>query len=121
VARWRGRYATRRLAGRTDEPRPGAPRTIIDDRVDEVLATTLAQAPPNGTHWSTRQRAQRLGMSQTAVSRIWRAFGLAAHRTDTFELPRELSREPQVVEKVRDVVAPYLAPPERALVLCVDE
>ncbi len=84
VAKWRGRYVQHGLAGLTDEPRPGAPRTITDDRVDEVLATTLEQAPPNGTHWSTRQLAARLGMSQTAVSRIWRAFGLAPHRTETF-------------------------------------
>jgi transposase len=117
VAKWRGRYAQRGLAGLTDEPRPGAPRTITDDRVDQVLATTLEQAPANGTHWSTRQLAQRLGMSQTAVSRIWRAFGLAPHRTETFKL----SRDPQFVEKVRDVVGLYLDPPERALVLCVDE
>lgn len=117
AAKWRGRYARRGLAGLTDEPRPGAPRTITDDRVDAVLATTLEQAPPHGTQWSTRQLAARLGLSQTAVSRIWRAFGLAPHRTETFKL----SRDPQFVEKVRDVVGLYLAPPERALVLCVDE
>ena len=117
VAKWRRRFAQRGLAGLTDEPRPGAPRTITDDRVDEVLAATLEQPPPAGTHWSTRQLAQRLGMSQTAVSRIWRAFGLAPHRTEAFKL----SRDPQFVEKVRDVVGLYLAPPERALVLCVDE
>ena len=117
VAKWRGRYARRGLAGLTDEPRPGAPRTITDDHVDAVLATTLEQAPPSGTHWSTRQLAARVGLSQTAVSRIWRAFGLAPHRTETFKL----SRDPQFVEKVRDVVGLYLAPPERALVLCVDE
>ncbi|GLC28206.1 IS630 family transposase [Roseisolibacter agri] len=117
VAKWRQRYATRGLAGLTDEPRPGAPRTITDDRVDQALAATLEQAPPNGTHWSTRQLARRVGLSQTAVSRIWRAFGLQPHRTETFKL----SRDPQFVEKVRDVVGLYLAPPDRALVLCVDE
>jgi transposase len=117
VAKWRRRYATRGLAGLTDEPRPGAPRTITDDRVDRVLATTLEQAPPNGTHWSTRQLARHLGLSQTAVSRVWRAFGLQPHRAETFKL----SRDPQFVEKVRDVVGLYLAPPDRALVLCVDE
>jgi len=117
VAKWRRRYATRGLAGLTDEPRPGAPRTLTDDRVDAVLATTLEQGPPSGTHWSTRQLAQRLGLSQTAVSRVWRAFGLAPHRSETFKL----SRDPQFVEKVRDVVGLYLAPPDRALVLCVDE
>lgn len=117
VTKWRRRYATRGLAGLTDEPRPGAPRTITDDHVDAVLATTLEQAPPVGTHWSTRLLARRLGLSQTAVSRIWRAFGLAPHRSETFKL----SRDPQFVEKVRDVVGLYLAPPDRALVLCVDE
>jgi transposase len=117
VAKWRRRYATRGLAGLTDEPRPGAPRTITDDHVDRVLATTLEQAPPDGTHWSTRQLAERLGLSQTAVSRIWRAFGPQPHRSEAFKL----SRDPQFVEKVRDVVGLYLAPPDRALVLCVDE
>jgi transposase len=117
VAKWRGRYARRGLAGLTDEPRPGAPRTITDDRVDQVLAATLEQAPPAGTHWSTRQLAARVGLSQTAVSRIWRAFGLAPHRTETFKL----SRDPLFIDKVRDVVGLYLHPPARALVLCVDE
>jgi transposase len=86
VAKWRRRYATRGLAGLTDEPRPGAPQTVTDDRVDAVLATTLEQAPPVGTQWSTRQLAVRLGLSQTAVSRIWRAFGLQPHRSETFKL-----------------------------------
>lgn len=117
VTTWRQRYAARGLAGLTDEPRPGAPRTITDDRVDAAIAATLEQAPPHGTHWSTRQLAARLGLSQSAVSRIWRAFGLQPHRSETFKL----SRDPQFVEKVRDVVGLYLVPPERALVLCVDE
>jgi transposase len=88
-----------------------------DEHVERVLATTLEQAPPNATHWSTRLLARQLGMSQTAVSRIWRAFALQPHRSEAFKL----SRDPQFVEKVRDVVGLYLAPPDRALVLCVDE
>ncbi len=114
---WRERFRTRGVEGLTDEPRPGAPRTISDEQLERVIATTLEQAPPNGTHWSTRLLAQQLGMSQTAVSRIWRAFALQPHRTETFKL----SRDPQFVEKVRDVVGLYLQPPDRALVLCVDE
>ena len=117
VAKWRGRYARRGLAGLTDEPRPGAPRKISDEQVERAVTTTLEATPPDATHWSTRQLAARVGLSQTAVSRIWRAFGLAPHRTETFKL----SRDPQFVEKVRDVVGLYLAPPDRALVLCVDE
>jgi transposase len=117
VITWRTRFAARGLDGLLDEPRPGAPRTITDAQVDAVIATTLEQVPPNATHWSTRQLAARVGMSQTAVSRIWRAFGLAPHRAETFKL----SRDPLFVEKVRDVVGLYLAPPDRALVLCVDE
>ena len=113
VAKWRGRYARRGLAGLADEPRPGAPRTITDNHADAVLATTLEPAPPSGTRGSTRHLAARVGLSQTAVSRIRRAFGLAPHRTETFKL----SRDPQFVEKVRDVVGLYLNPPERALVL----
>jgi transposase len=128
VRKWRQRYAARGLAGLTDEPRPGAPRTITDDRVDAAIAATLEQAPPSGTHWSTRQLARRVGLSQTAVSRIWRAFGLEPQRAETFKLSRAGSPasqgdrpDPQFVEKVCDVVGLYLAPPDRALVLCVDE
>ncbi len=117
AATWRRRFAAHRLEGLTDAPRPGAPRTISDEAVERVIALTLEEAPRNATHWSTRSMARRAGMSQTAVSRIWRAFGLRPHRMETFKL----SSDPAFVDKVRDVVGLYLAPPERALVLCVDE
>jgi transposase len=100
-----------------DEPRPGAPRTISDADVERVITRTLESVPANATHWSTRSMAKAVGMSQTAISRIWRAFGLQPHRTETFKL----SKDPLFIEKVRDIVGLYLAPPERALVLCVDE
>ncbi|MDE4916098.1 IS630 family transposase [Methylobacterium sp. 092160098-2] len=117
VALWRGRFAAHRLEGLVDAPRSGAPRSIDDAAVERLVALTLEEAPANATHWSTRTMARRTGMSQTAVSRIWRAFGLRPHRADTFKL----STDPAFVEKVRDVVGLYLAPPDRALVLCVDE
>ncbi|WP_207541328.1 IS630 family transposase [Sabulicella rubraurantiaca] len=117
VATWRGRFAEHRLEGLMDAPRSGAPRSIGDEAVERLVALTLEEAPRNATHWSTRSMAQRAGMSQTAVSRIWRAFGLRPHRLETFKL----SSDPAFVEKVRDIVGLYLAPPERALVLCVDE
>jgi transposase len=117
VALWRTRFATHRLEGLVDAPRSGAPRSIDDEAVERLVALTLEEAPANATHWSTRTMARRTGMSQTAVSRIWRAFGLRPHQADTFKL----SSDPAFVEKVRDVVGLYLAPPDRALVLCVDE
>jgi transposase len=117
VATWRRRFAERGLGGLLDEPRPGAPRTISDADVERVLTLTLEATPPDATHWSTRGLARAAGMSQTAVSRIWRAFGLQPHRAEAFKL----SRDPLFVEKVRDIVGPYLDPPDRALVLCVDE
>src|SRR3954447_21440881 len=117
VALWRGRFAAHRLEGLVDAPRSGAPRSIDDEAVERLVALTLEEAPANATHWSTRMMARRTGMSQTAVSRIWRAFGLRPHQADTFKL----SSDPAFVEKVRDVVGLYLAPPDRALVLCVDE
>jgi transposase len=117
VATWRGRFAEHRLEGLTDAPRSGAPRSIGDDAVEHLVALTLEEAPRNATHWSTRAMVRRAGMSQTAVSRIWRAFGLRPHRVETFKL----SSDPAFIEKVRDVVGLYLAPPDRALVLCVDE
>src|SRR3954451_7887299 len=116
VAKWRSRFAAERLDGLLDEPRPGRPRTIDDQRVEEVIVRTLETTPRNATHWSTRSLAAELGLSQSAVSRIWRAFGLQPHRTETWKL----SRDPQFVAKVRDVVGLYLDPPERAVVLCVD-
>jgi transposase/transcriptional regulator with XRE-family HTH domain len=100
-----------------DEPRPGARRTITDAQVEAVLTTTLETTPPAATHWSTRRLAAQLGLSQSAISRIWRAFGLQPHRAETFKL----SRDPLFIDKVRDIVGLYLNPPDRALVLCVDE
>jgi transposase len=117
AATWRRRFARHRLEGLVDAPRSGAPRTIDDEAVERLVALTLEEAPQGATHWSTRAMARRAGMSQTAVSRIWRAFGLRPHRAETFKL----SSDPAFVEKVRDIVGLYLAPPERALVLCVDE
>lgn len=117
VGKWRQRFLDRRLEGLTDEPRPGPPRTITDARVEEVVTKTLESKPANATHWSTRGMARHTGLSQTAISRIWRAFGLKPHRTETFKL----SADPYFVEKVRDVVGLYLDPPDRAVVLSVDE
>jgi transposase len=117
VRKWRARFAKDRLDGLLDEPRPGRPRTISDARVEEVIVKTLESTPKDATHWSTRSMAAEVGLSQTAVSRIWRAFGLQPHRSETWKL----SKDPQFVAKVRDVVGLYLDPPERAVVLCVDE
>ena len=118
VRRWRGRFAERRLDGLLDEPRPGRPREISDEQVENVIVKTLESKPPDGgTHWSTRNMAAAAGLNQTAVSRIWRAFGLQPHRVEHFKL----SKDPQFVEKIRDVVGLYLDPPERAIVLCLDE
>lgn len=117
VGKWRRRFVSQRLDGLLDEPRPGAPRQITDTHVERVLTLTLESTPQNATHWSTRSLARKCGMSQSAVSRIWRAFALQPHRSETFKL----SRDPLFVEKVRDIVGLYLNPPDRALVLCVDE
>jgi transposase len=118
VAKWRGRFVRQRLEGLADEPRPGRPRTIADDQVEQVMVATLERPPPDhDTHWSTRSMARQVGMSQTAISRIWRAFGLKPHLEQTWKL----SADPQFIDKVRDIVGLYLDPPERALVLCVDE
>lgn len=117
VGKWRERFRLRRLEGLLDEPRPGAPRSITDEQVENVVTTTLESMPANGTHWSTRLMAQKAGLSQTAIVRIWHAFGLQPHRVENFKL----SKDPQFVEKVRDIVGLYLNPPERAMVLCVDE
>jgi transposase len=117
VTKWRNRFAEHRLDGLTDEPRPGQPRTIIDEKVEEVIVKTLETTPRNATHWSTRSMAREVGLNQSAVQRIWKAFGLQPHRQEAWKL----STDPQFVAKVRDVVGLYLNPPERAVVLCVDE
>lgn len=118
VGKWRTRFVEDRLEGLIDEPRPGTPRTITDARVEEVITRTLESKPANATHWSTRGMAKASGLSQSAIVRIWHAFGLQPHRSnDTFKL----STDPLFVEKVRDVVGLYLNPPDKALVLCVDE
>lgn len=117
VQMWRRRFAERGLDGLLDEPRPGAPRRISDAAIEHVLALTLETTPEGATHWSTRGMAKRVGLSQTAISRIWRAFALQPHRAKTFKL----SRDPLFIDKVRDIVGLYLNPPDRALVLCVDE
>ena len=117
VSKWRARFVGLRLDGLLDAPRPGAPRTIDDARVDAVVAKTLEAAPAGASHWSSRAVAREMGVTQTAVSRIWRAFGLQPHRQETFKL----STDPFFVEKVRDIVGLYLDPPLKALVLCVDE
>jgi transposase len=117
VAKWRRRFASRRLEGLSDEPRPGVPRTISDAQVEQVIVKTLEETPPDATHWSTRSMARATGMSQTAISRIWRAFGLKPHLVQTWKL----STDPQFIDKVRDLVGLYLNPPECAVVLCVDE
>ena len=117
AARWRSRFASDRLDGLVDEPRPGRPRTITDEQVEEVIIKTLESTPKDATHWSTRSMAREVGLTQSAVLRIWKAFGLQPHRQQTWKL----SKDPQFIEKVRDVVGLYLNPPERAVVLCVDE
>ena len=117
VGKWRNRFVTKRGDGLLDEPRPGAPRKIADKDVERVITLTLESKPKDATHWSTRGMAKRCGLSQTAVSRIWRAFALQPHRTETFKL----SKDPLFIDKVRDIVGLYMSPPENALVLCVDE
>jgi transposase len=117
AAKWRTRFAARRLEGLSDEPRPGVPRSITDTQVEQVIVKTLEETPADATHWSTRSMARATGMSQTAVSRIWRAFGLKPHLAETWKL----SSDPQFIDKVRDLCGLYLNPPEAAVVLCVDE
>ena len=117
VGKWRSRYVVKGPAGLLDEPRCGAPRRISDEQVEEVVVKTLESTPRNATHWSTRSMAAASGMSRPTVNRIWRAFGLQPHLAESFKI----SSDPQMVEKVRDIVGLYLDPPERALVLSVDE
>ena len=117
IGKWRARFIERRLDGLLDEPRPGAPRQVRDAQIGRVVRLTLESTPADATHWSTRAMAKRSGLSQTMISRIWRAFGLQPHRVEGFKL----SKDPLFIEKVRDIVGLYLNPPDRALVLCVDE
>ena len=118
VSKWRRRFLVERLEGLSDEPRPGRPRTIGDDLVEQVITKTLEEQPSTGdSQWSTRSMAAATGMSQSSVSRIWRAFGLKPHLVQTWKL----STDPQFIDKVRDIVGLYLDPPDGALVLCVDE
>ena len=117
VTKWRNRFAASRLEGLLDEPRPGRPRTISDEQVAEVITKTLESKPKGATHWSTRAMAAETGLTQNGIVRIWRAFGLQPHRQETWKL----STDPQFIEKVHDVCGLYLNPPERAVVLCVDE
>ena len=117
VGKWRRRFAAERLNGLLDEPRPGTPRKIGDDEIADTIRRTLETRPAGETHWSLRSMAKVVGYAPSTIHRIWRAFGLQPHRTETFKL----SNDPSFVEKVRDIVGLYLSPPERALVLCVDE
>lgn len=117
VCKWRQRYIDRRLDGLLDEPRPGTPRKLSDAEIERALTMTLESTPKDATHWSTRSLASASGLSRSTISRIWRAFALQPHRSETFKL----SKDPLFIEKVRDIVGLYLRPPDRALVLCVDE
>jgi transposase len=117
VSKWRRRYAAYRFAGLTDAPRAGRPRTILDDQVQAIVDQVCQTTPKNATHWSVRSMSAATGVSAPTVHRIWRAFGLKPHLQATFKL----STDPYFVDKVRDVVGLYMAPPDRALVLCVDE
>jgi transposase len=117
VGKWRRRFAEQRMDGLHDEPRCGAPRSIEDAGIEAVIVKTLESLPENATHWSSRGMAKVSGISVSSVQRIWRAFGLQPHRIETFKL----STDPNFVAKVRDVVGLYVAPPEHAVVLCVDE
>src|SRR5215831_18295793 len=117
VGKWRARFLKARLEGLYDEPRPGAPRKIGDDQVEQIVIQTLESTPRGQTHWSTRELAKASGLSRMTISRIWRAFGLQPHRSETFKL----SPDPLLVEKVRDIAGLYMNPPDHALVFCVDE
>ena len=117
VGKWRRRFVKDRIEGLSDESRPGRPRSIEDEKVAEVIERTLTSTPADATHWSLRSMAKEAGLSHTSIWRIWGAFGLQPHRAETFKL----STDPHFVDKVRDIVGLYMSPPDRALVLCVDE
>jgi transposase len=117
VGKWRRRFVDKGLPGLVDEPRPGAPRRISDEQIEQVVVATLERTPTDATHWSRASMAAETGLSRSTVGRIWRTFGLKPHQVDTFKL----SNDPQFIDKVRDVVGLYLNPPDQALVLCVDE
>ena len=117
VGKWRARFLKARVEGLHDEPRPGAPRKVSDEQVEKVVIQTLESTPRGQTHWSTRGLAEATGLSRMTISRIWRAFGLQPHRSDTFKL----SPDPLLIEKVRDIVGLYMNPPDHAIVFCVDE
>jgi transposase len=117
VGVWRRRFVERRLEGLVDEPRPGGQRTITDEQVEAVVVATLARQPKDATHWSRASMAAETGLSKSTIGRIWKAFGLKPHQIDSFKL----SNDPQFIDKVRDVVGLYIDPPEKAVVLCVDE
>lgn len=117
VGLWRNRFIVEGVAGLGDEPRPGAPREIGDEQIERVVRLTLEKTPKGATHWSSRMLAAKTGLSQSTISRIWRAFGLKPHRAEGFQL----SSDPLLVDKVRDIIGLYLDPPHHALVLCVDE
>lgn len=117
VGKWRSRFLKQRLEGLYDEQRPGAPRKIGDEQIEQVVIQTLETTPRGQTHWSTREMAKQTGLSRMAISRIWRAFGLQPHRTESFKL----SPDPLLIEKVRDIVGLYMNPPDHAMVICVDE
>jgi len=117
VCKWRGRFIAKRLDGLFDDPRSGTPRKVSDETIERLVAMTLESTPSDATHWSTRDLAKRIGVSQSTVSRVWRAFNLQPHRVETFRL----SNDPLFIEKVRDIVGLYMNPPDHAVVLCVDE
>jgi transposase len=117
VCKWRTRFVHDRVDGLYDEPRPGAPRQIGDDQIEAVIVRTLETTPRGATHWSLRDMAKASGVSRSTVNRIWRAFGLQPHRTEAFKL----SKDPLLIDKVRDIVGLYMNPPDHAVVLCVDE
>ena len=117
VGKWRRRFLEKRLDGLLDEPRVGRPRKVTDERVEQLIVETLESTPRAATHWSTREMARRSGLSTMTISRIWRAYGLQPHRAETFQL----SKDPQLIDKVRDIVGLYLSPPANAAVFCVDE